>query len=92
MIDKLSELDPVQNLRASCASEHVARAPAGDEITVSAEAQKKAELYLALEAVRSAPDVREYKIAAAEQKLADPAYLERALSHVVERFLEEQNL
>lgn len=37
MIDKLSGLDPVQNLRASCASEHVARAPAGDEITVSAE-------------------------------------------------------
>ena len=73
-IERIGPLDPASNLQKS---EKPARLKAKgdvDSINVSEEARSKSEVFKAMEAAKSAPDVRIDRVQEAKRKLQDPSY------------------
>jgi len=60
-----------------------------DSIDVSEEAKQKAEVFKALESLRSVPDIREDRVAEVKKKLEDPNYInEKVIESVADRILD----
>jgi negative regulator of flagellin synthesis FlgM len=73
-VERIGPPDPISNLKKA---EKAARPKAKedlDSINVSQEAKSKAEVHMALESARLAPDVRVDKVQEAKRKLQDPSY------------------
>ena len=73
-VERIGPLDPASNLKKS---EKPARLKAKgdvDSINVSEEARSKSEVFKAMEAAKSAPDVRIDRVQEAKRKLQDPSY------------------
>jgi negative regulator of flagellin synthesis FlgM len=54
-----------------------------DSISVSAEAKELSEVYYALEAAGTAPDVRADRVAEVLEKLKDPSYINKSVVDLV---------
>lgn len=79
MIDKLGGLDPVQKYGKT---ERISRPATGskpDTIDVSPEARAKAEVYMAKEIAKAAPEVRLDRVEEVKLKLQNPDYVNEAL-------------
>ncbi|CEM61085.1 flagellar biosynthesis anti-sigma factor FlgM [Treponema phagedenis] len=88
MIDKLGGIDPLKNLQNTQKTRQAEKPMESDSISVSKEAQIKSEIYLAMQSVRAAPEIREDKIAEVEKKLADPEYINKVLDSAADKIIE----
>lgn len=77
-IDRMGSVDPLKNLGKAAPAKSV-KTDRSDSIELSAEAKSQAELLSAREIARSAPEIREDRVAAIKVKLQDPNYLNSAI-------------
>jgi negative regulator of flagellin synthesis FlgM len=75
-IDRLSSIDPVQPAKRPGKTAQVSESPKSDSISISSEAQEKAELMRTQELAAAAQDVRVERVAELKEKINDPAYLD----------------
>ncbi len=78
-VDRMGSIDPLKNLGKTDASVKPGKTNLPDSIEVSSEAKSQAELLAAREAARSAPEIREDRVAELKAKLQDPNYLNAAI-------------
>ncbi|MCQ2598140.1 MAG: flagellar biosynthesis anti-sigma factor FlgM [Treponema sp.] len=80
MINKLSGVNPVNNVQNTKKAENVAKANAGfDSVDVSDEAKLRAEAYYLKQVANDTPDIRADRVAEVKEKLKDPSYLNNAV-------------
>ncbi len=82
-IDRLGGIDPLKNVSNTQKSHRVSGASPSDSISVSSEAKELSEVYFAMEAAKSSPDVRADKVAAVMEKLKDPSYINDSVVDMV---------
>ena len=75
-IDRIGSIDPIQPGKKTGRTGQVNETPKTDSISISSEAQEKAELYRAQELAASAPDTRAERIAELKAKINDPSYID----------------
>lgn len=88
MIDKLHSIDPIKNLQNTQKTRKTERVEAEDSISLSPKAQKLSEIYFAMEAVKSAPNIRQEKVAEVTKKFEDPSYIEKVLDLTADKILD----
>lgn len=74
-IDRIGPVDPLNRYNKTEKTVRTEVKGKSDSIDVSIEAKKSAELFQAMESVKTAPDVREDRIAEVKAKLQDPNYI-----------------
>jgi negative regulator of flagellin synthesis FlgM len=75
-IDRVGPIEPIQPGKRPGKIGQVNESPKSDSISISSEAQAKAELLRTQELAASAPDVRVERVAELKEKINDPAYLD----------------
>jgi negative regulator of flagellin synthesis FlgM len=78
-IDRMGPVDPIKNLNKTDPLKKTADAVRPDSIEVSSEAKAQAEVFAAREAVRSAPEIREDRVAEMRLKLQNPNYFDQTV-------------
>ena len=74
-IDRIGNIDPIQPGKKPGQTGQVKGSPNADSISISSEAQAKAEIFRVQELVAAAPDIRAEKIAELKAKIDDPSYI-----------------
>jgi len=74
-IDRIGSIDPIQPGKRPGGRGQVNESPKTDSISISSEAQQKAEMLRIQELAAAAPDVRAERIAELKVKINDPSYL-----------------
>ena len=74
-IDRLGPIDPLSRYNKTEKTVRVENKEKADSVDVSLEAKKSAELFQAMETVKTAPDIREDRVAEVKAKLQDPNYI-----------------
>ena len=75
-IDRVGQIDPIQPSKRPGRNGQVNESPKSDSISISSEAQERAELLRAQELVAAAPEVRAERVAELKEKINDPSYLD----------------
>jgi len=75
-IDRISSIDPIQPGKKLGQSNKVSESGGADSISISSEAQEKAELFRVRELAAAAPEVRAEKVAELKEKINDPSYID----------------
>ncbi len=83
MINRLGGVEAPRNVENSQKPKQVPKVGKGDSIDVSNEAKMLSEVYFAMEAVKSAPDIREDRVAEVAAKLQNPDYINDAIRGIV---------
>ena len=74
-IDRIGSIDPIQPGKKPGQTGQAKGSPNTDSISISSEAQAKAELLRVQELVAAAPESRAEKIAELKAKIDDPSYI-----------------
>ena len=74
-IDRVGPIDPIQPGKRPGRTGQVNESPKADSISISSEAQERAELLRAQELVAAAPEVRAERVAELKEKINDPSYI-----------------
>ena len=74
-IDRIGSIDPIQPGKKPGRPSHVNETSKADSISISSEAQEKAEIFRTQELAASAPEVRADRVAELREKINDPAYI-----------------
>ncbi len=83
MIDRLGGIDPLKNVQNTQKTHRVKETAQPDSINVSEEARERAEVFYAMEAAASSPDVRTERVTEVMDKIKDPAYVDKAVVDIV---------
>ena len=75
-IDRVGSIDPIQPGKKPGQTGQVKGSPNADSISISSEAQAKAELFRAQEIVSLAPELRAEKVEELKSKINDPSYID----------------
>jgi negative regulator of flagellin synthesis FlgM len=75
-IDRIGSIDPIQPEKKPGRANQAIIPQGKDSISISSEAQAKAELLRVQKLAATAPDVRADRIAELKQKINDPAYID----------------
>ena len=75
-IDRVGFIDPIQPGKKPGQTNKAGGAAGADSISISSEAQKKAELLRVQELAAAAPDVRADRVAELKAKINDPSYID----------------
>ena len=73
-VERIGPLDPASNVKKTEKPAKLKAKSDVDSINVSEEARSKAEVFKALEAAKTAPDVRMDRVEEVRRKLQDPSY------------------
>ncbi len=92
MIEKLHGIEPIKDVQNTQKTQRILKKDISDSISLSPEAQKLSEVYIAVEAVKTAPDVRPEKIAEVTKKFEDPAYMDKVLNMTADKILDSFGL
>lgn len=93
IIDRLGGINPLESLSNASKLQKARSAEIADSIDVSAEARNLSEIHFAMDAVKTAPDVRADKVAEVAEKIKDPNYITNAIINIVaDRYLSELGL
>ncbi|HET6452120.1 MAG TPA: flagellar biosynthesis anti-sigma factor FlgM [Spirochaetia bacterium] len=84
-VERIGPLDPTSNLKKTQKTSRPKATSGADSINVSQEARSKSEVLKAMDAARTAPDVRVDRVAEVKRKLQDPTY---PSSEVIEKTAE----
>ena len=88
-IDRIGSIDPIQPGKKPGRPSQVNESPKTDSITISQEAQQKAELLRTRELSLSAPELRAERVAELREKINDPAYLdEKMINATADRLID----
>ena len=75
-IDRIGSIDPIQPNKKPGKTNQVNTPQKADSISISSEAQEKAELLRIREIVAAAPEIRAERVAELKEKINDPKYFE----------------
>jgi negative regulator of flagellin synthesis FlgM len=75
-IDRIGSIDPIQPGKKPGRTGQAKENPGTDSVSISSEAQQKAELYRAQELAAATPDMRLDRIAELKGKINDPSYID----------------
>ncbi|MDR0497405.1 MAG: flagellar biosynthesis anti-sigma factor FlgM [Treponema sp.] len=78
-VDRIGSIDPIQPGKKPGKASQVNESPRTDSISISSEAQEKAELLRTQELVAAAPEVRAERIAELKEKINDPSYIDEKI-------------
>jgi len=88
-IDRIGSIDPIQPEKKPGRAGHVGGASRADSISISAEAQERAELFRVRELAAAAPESRADRVAELRAKINDPAYLnDRVMNATADRLID----
>ena len=88
-IERLGPTEPISNYNKTGKVSKSDSLLGKDSIEVSEESKQKAEVFKALESLRSVPDIREDRVAEVKKKLEDPNYInEKVIESVADRILD----
>ena len=88
-IDRISPLDPIQPGKKPGQANKVRESGGADSISISTEAQEKAELFRLRQLAAAAPEVRADKVAELKEKINDPSYLdEKIINATADRLID----
>ena len=88
-IDRIGSLDPIQPGKKPGQANRVRESAGADSISISSEAQKKAELYRVRELAAAAPEVRADRVAELKDKINDPSYIdEKIMNATADRLID----
>jgi negative regulator of flagellin synthesis FlgM len=90
-VERIGPLDPASNVNKTEKPAKLKAKSDVDSINVSEEARSKAEVFKALEAAKTAPDVRMDRVEEVRRKLQDPSYpsqevIEKAADAILKSF------
>ncbi|MDR0456312.1 MAG: flagellar biosynthesis anti-sigma factor FlgM [Treponema sp.] len=89
MVERIGQLNPIQPGNKPGKSDQLRGGDRTDSISLSPEAQERAELYQVVELIRSVPSLDDAQIAALREKINDPAYLnERIIGATADRIMD----
>ena len=74
-IDRIGLIDPIQPGKKPGRADPVPGSPQTDSISISSEAQEKAEILRAQELAAAAPEIRSERVAELREKINDPSYI-----------------
>jgi len=74
-IDRIGSIDPIPPGKKPGRANEVSESPKTDSISISSEAQEKAELYRIRELAAMAPEIRSDRVAELKEKINDPSYM-----------------
>jgi len=87
-IDRIGSIDPIQPEKKPGRVNHANTNPRADSISISQEAQERAEQLRIQELAASAPDARAERVAELRAKINDPAYLnDRVINATADRLI-----
>ena len=75
-IDRIGSIEPIQPGKRPGRAGQVNESPKTDSISISSEAQEKAELLRIKEMAAAAPDIRADRVAELKAKIDDPSYID----------------
>ncbi|GAB4370870.1 MAG: hypothetical protein Kow009_07280 [Spirochaetales bacterium] len=88
-IERLGPTGPISNYNKTGKVSKSDAIAGKDSIDVSEEAKQKAEVFKALENMRSVPDIREDRVAEVKKKLEDPNYInDKVLESVADQIMD----
>jgi negative regulator of flagellin synthesis FlgM len=74
-IDRIGSIDPIQPEKKPGRPNQVSGANRADSISISSEAQQKAELFRTRELAAAATEARAERVAELKEKINDPSYI-----------------
>ena len=74
-IDRIGSIDPIQPGKKPGRANQVNESPRTDSISISSEAQEKAELLRTQALAAAVPEVRAERVAELREKINDPSYI-----------------
>ena len=93
MIDKISGVNPINNIQSSKRLSQTGSVKAGsDEINVSDEAKALSDAYYLNKVAEETPDVRADLVEQVKQKIKNPDYLNNAIASAADQFLRAYGL
>ena len=88
-IDRIGSIDPIQPEKKPGRASQVNQSPKTDSISISSEAQEKAELFRIRELAAAAPETRADRVAELREKINDPAYLnDKVMNATADRLID----
>ena len=75
-VDRIGSIDPIQPGKKPEQANKIGGSRGADSISISSEAQEKAELFRIRELAAAAPDVRADRVAELKEKINDPSYID----------------
>ena len=87
-IDRVGPIEPIQPDKKPGRANQVNESPKTDSISISSEAQARAELYRVREMAASAPESRADRVAELRERINDPAYInDRVMNATADRLI-----
>ena len=87
MIEKLNVTSPITNVTNDVIKADASSFNTRDSVTLSKDAERLAEIHLAMNVAKSAPDIRVDKIAEMKEKFSNPSYLENIISDLADNIM-----
>ena len=88
-INGIGSIDPIQPKKKPEPASQVGGNRGADSITISSEAQEKAELLRVKEIAAAAPEVRAERVAELKEKINDPSYInDRVLNATADKIMD----
>ena len=88
-IDRIGSIDPLHPGKKPERSGQAGGGPMTDSISISSEAQEKAELLRIQELVAAAPEIRAERVAELRERIKDPSYIDdRIINATADRLID----
>ncbi len=92
MIEKLNVTSPITNVTNDLVKTDSSSFNTKDSVTLSSDAEKLAEIHLAMNVAKNAPDIRVDKVAEVKAKFSDPSYLDSIISELADNIMDAYGL
>ena len=88
-IDRIGSIDPIQPGKKPGRANQVGESSRSDSISISSEAQERAERLRIQELAASAPEARAERVAELKEKINDPAYInDKVINATADRLID----
>ena len=87
MVERIGQVDPIQPGKRPGKSDQLRGGDRTDTISLSQEARERAEIYQVVELIKSTPELDDSAIAALQEKINDPAYLNGTINDTADRIM-----
>jgi len=92
MIEKINVTSPITTVANDVVKGDVSSFNTRDSVTLSKDAERLAEIHLAMSVAKSAPDIRMDKVAEMKEKFSNPSYLDSIISNLADNIMEAYGL
>ncbi len=92
MIEKLNMTSPITNVTNDVIRTNASSFNTKDSVTLSNYAERLAEVHLATNIAKSAPDIRIDKVAEMKEKFSNPSYLDSIISDLADNIMDAYGL